>query len=74
MERIEEVISRALAMLDNDRYLLSSLISARVRELEIGAAPKIEGVDITKDKLTDIAIKEIANGHIAIRSVEDKKQ
>lgn len=71
-QRIEVVVAKALDRIGNDRYLLSSFISARVRELENGAKPLIEDVDLTKEKFSDIALREIAEGLIEIRNIVNK--
>lgn len=64
--RLEKTISDALDRVNKDRYLLSNMVFKRVDQLGAGAKPLIKGVDIKKDKLTDIAIREIAEGLIEI--------
>ncbi|MWV61729.1 DNA-directed RNA polymerase subunit omega [Helicobacter saguini] len=66
MLRIEQVISKALAQTDNDRYRLSVLVFARVKELNNGATPLLS---YSKEYLKrmdpcDIALCEIAEGMI----------
>lgn len=66
MLRIEEVISKALQQTDNDRYRLSVLVFARVKELNNGATPLLT---YSKDFIRrldpcDVALYEIAEGKI----------
>lgn len=73
--RSEELISKALEKVDNDRYKLSTLIFARVKELSSGSIkPLIEGIDIKSEKLPHIALLEIAEGKIGIDKIENIKQ
>ncbi len=71
LERIEVISARALARLDDDRYLLSAAVFQRIDELTRGAKPLVD-MDIKKHKLADIALLEIANGYIGIDSVQEK--
>ena len=67
MQRIEQVISKALQKTDNDRYRLSLLVFARVKELNNGAEPLLKGYTqsyIKKMEPCDIALHEIAEGTI----------
>ncbi len=52
--------------------MLASLIFERVKELGEGAKPLIDA-DVKKDKLPDIAMREIAEGKIELTSIEDKE-
>lgn len=70
MERLENVLEKALEKVDNDRYKLSCFVFSRVKELGEGAEPLVN-VDITKHKLTDIALQEIAEGKISIEKIEN---
>ncbi|WP_394959962.1 DNA-directed RNA polymerase subunit omega [uncultured Helicobacter sp.] len=67
--RTEEIAAMALERLDNDRYVLSNLLFARIKELGAGATPLVN-MKITKHKLADIAMREIAEGKITLESVE----
>lgn len=69
MERIEEVLEKALEKVDNDRYKLSCFVFSRVRELGEGATPLVD-MNVTQHKLTDIALKEIAEGKIFIDRID----
>lgn len=62
---LETIISRALKYTSNDRYLLATIVSKRAEELNRGAKALIK-VDMQKDKFTDIAINEIAEGLLDI--------
>jgi DNA-directed RNA polymerase subunit omega len=64
--RPEEINAKALIQANNDRYLLTVAVNKRVDELYKGAKPFIDA-DPKKVKLVDIAIKEIAEGHITIK-------
>lgn len=69
MDRIEDVLEKALEKVDNDRYKLSCFVFSRVKELGNGATPLVN-MDITKYKLTDIALKEIAEGKIFLDRID----
>lgn len=71
MEQIEEVLEKALARLDNDRYKLSCFVFSRVKELSDGATPLVK-MDVTRHKLADIALCEIAEGKISIDRIDDR--
>lgn len=66
MARIENIISKALEKVENDRYKLSVLVFARVKELSNGAKPLLSYNEsyIKKMDLCDIALCEIAEGTI----------
>jgi len=64
--RTEELNAKALLQANNDRYLLTVAVNKRVEELYKGAKPLIDA-DPKKAKLVDIALREIAEGHIAIK-------
>lgn len=70
MERLENVLEKALEKVDNDRYKLSCFVFSRVKELGEGAAPLVN-MDTTKYKLADIALQEIAEGKISIDKIEN---
>ena len=64
--RIEEILSKALTKVNNDRYILSLAVGQRADELIKGAKPLIEGTVLQQMKYTDIAINEIASGVLTI--------
>jgi len=64
--RTEEINAKALQKTNNDRYLLSIAVNKRVEELYKGAKPLVD-MDAKKVKLVDIALMEIAEGHINIK-------
>lgn len=63
--RIENTVSKALEKTGNDRYKLAIVVSKRVKQLQKGE-PMLVEADPKKDELTDIALKEIAQGLIEI--------
>lgn len=70
MERLENVLEKALEKVENDRYKLSCFVFSRVKELSDGATPLVN-MDTTRHKLTDIALQEIAEGKISIDKIEN---
>ena len=71
--RMEEVIAKALDNTLNDRYILANMVFNRVKQLENGAQPLVDA-DIKNQKLTDIAMMEIAEGKISIEKIsQDSK-
>jgi len=66
MVRLEQIAAKALENMNHDRYLLSKVIGKRAEELNNGATPLIEGVDIKTHKATDIAIMEIAENRLKV--------
>ncbi len=69
--RIEEILSKALEKVGNDRYILAVAVGQRANELSKGAKPLIEGAVLTQMKYTDIAINEIAEGALHIEGFSD---
>lgn len=63
--RLEEIVSKALKRVDNDRYVLSLAVGQRADELTKGARPLIQNISPNM-KFTDIALEEIASGHLEI--------
>ena len=63
--RIEEILSKALEKVNNDRYILSLAVGQRADELSKGAKPLIEVKKNTQP--TEIAIMEIAEGLIQVK-------
>lgn len=68
--RLEEILSKALEQVNNDRYILSVAVGQRADELSKGAKPLLESNQTKNMKYTDIAIKEIASGVLVIDGVE----
>ncbi len=64
--RLEQIAAKALENLNHDRYLLAKTIGKRSEELNKGAKPLVEGMDINTHKATDIALKEIAEGKLKV--------
>ncbi len=64
--RIEEILSKALEKVNNDRYILSLAVGQRADELSKGAKPLLENSTVKNMKYTDIAINEIASGVLTI--------
>ena len=63
MQRTEEITARALQLVGQDRYRLVMMVSKRADQLSNGAEPLIKA-DKNKQKFTDIALLEIAEGKI----------
>ncbi|MCH5313818.1 MAG: DNA-directed RNA polymerase subunit omega [Helicobacter sp.] len=70
--RTEEIAAKALERVNDDRYVLASLIFERVKELGEGAKPLVD-LDVKLHKLSDIAMREIAEGKIKLSSIEDRE-
>ena len=68
--RGEAIASKALEKVNGDRYLLSNILFARIDELSRGAAPLVNK-DVKKDKLSDIALLEVAEGKISLDKIEE---
>ncbi len=73
MIRTEQVTARALPKVDNDRYILSIIVAKRAEQLANGAEPLVKA-DKDKEKFTDIALLEIAEGKIGLDSITDIKE
>lgn len=69
--RTEEIVAKALNKIGNDRYILSNLIFARIKQLNAGAEPLVD-MNLKDHKLSDIALNEIAEGKISIERIDDK--
>ena len=63
--RLEQITAQALERVDHDRYLLAKAVGKRAEELNAGAAPLVE-MDVKKNKPTDIALFEIAEGKLIV--------
>ena len=66
--RSEEVAARALKLVGDDRYKLSLIVAKRAEALANGAQALIDG-DTSKMKFADIALREIAEGKIALEGI-----
>ena len=62
--RSEQIITKALEKVGDDRYKLSLIVANRAEQLGNGAEPLID--DTAKLKNVDIALREIAEGKISI--------
>ena len=67
--RLEEILSKALEKVNNDRYVLALAVGQRADELSKGAKPLIDSSETKNMKYTDIAIKEIASGVLKIEDL-----
>jgi|SaaInl8_200m_RNA_FD_contig_31_2288956_length_1189_multi_15_in_0_out_0_2 DNA-directed RNA polymerase subunit omega len=63
--RLEQINSEALKATNNNRYLLATAVAKRVTQLLNGADTYLDR-DVTKEEPTNVAIEEIAKGHITI--------
>ena len=70
MQRTEEITAKALALVGQDRYKLVMIVSKRAEQLSNGAEPLIKA-DKNKQKFTDIALLEIAEGKVKLESITD---
>jgi DNA-directed RNA polymerase subunit omega len=66
--RLEKVIATALKNAGDDHYILSLMVAKRANELSEGAEPLIKA-DKNIQKLTDIALQEIAEGLIELDKI-----
>lgn len=73
MQRTEEIASKALNAVDNDRYKLALLVAKRAEALAEGDAP-LAKLDNAKMKFTDIALREIAEGKIALEGLVESNK
>ena len=62
--RSEQIITKALEKVGDDRYKLSLIVAKRAEQLGNGAEPLID--DTANLKNVDIALREIAEGKISI--------
>lgn len=69
--RTEEIAAKALKRVQDDRYLLSSLIFERVKELAAGAKPLVN-MNVKTHKLPDIAMCEIAEGKVELTDIKEQ--
>jgi DNA-directed RNA polymerase subunit omega len=69
--RLEQLTAKALETANIDRYQLALAVAKRSEELQNGASTKLS-VDLKKMKAADVALMEIAEGHITIKGFVDK--
>ncbi len=67
--RLEKIAAKALERANFNRYLLSTAVAKRANELANGAQPLVD-MDPKKEKFSDIAITEIAEGLITIEGAK----
>ena len=64
--RLEQLTAKALETANIDRYQLAIAVAKRSEELLNVATTKLN-VDVKKAKTADIALMEIAEGHISVK-------
>lgn len=69
--RLEQLTAKALETANIDRYQLALAVAKRSEQLQNGASTKLN-VDMKKAKPADVALMEIAEGHITIKGFVDK--
>jgi len=69
--RLEQLTAKALDAARGDRYLLAIAVARRADELAQGAASELD-VDFKKFKYADLALMELAGGHVRIKGVQAK--
>jgi DNA-directed RNA polymerase subunit omega len=69
--RLEQLTAKALETANIDRYQLALAVAKRSEQLQNGAPTKLN-VDLKKAKAADVALMEIAEGHITILGFVDK--
>ncbi len=72
-KRSEEITVAALERVNNDRYILSNMIFKRVKQLNNGAEILVEA-NPRKEKLTDIALREIAEGKLVLERIDNPSE
>ena len=65
--RTEKITSKALQLVDNDRYKLALVVAKRAEQLVNGAEPLVKKEN-SNSKFTDIALLEVAEGKVFIES------
>lgn len=68
--RTEQIAAKALEQVNNDRYVLASMIFKRVKQLNNGA-PNLVGANLKLEKLADVAMREIAEGKLVLERIEE---
>nr|WP_314467704.1 DNA-directed RNA polymerase subunit omega [uncultured Campylobacter sp.] len=66
--RSEEVAAKALKLVGDDRYKLALVVAKRAEALA-GGAKSLLDIDVNKMKFADIALREIAEGKIALEGI-----
>ena len=66
--RSEVVAARALKLVGDDRYKLALAVAKRAEALA-GGAKSLLDIDVSKMKFADIALREIAEGKIALEGI-----
>lgn len=68
--RLEQLTAKALQTANIDRYQLALAVAKRSEQLQNGASTKLN-VDLKKMKAADVALMEIAEGHVTIKGFVD---
>jgi len=68
--RLEQLTAKALETANLDRYQLALAVAKRSEQLQNGASTKLN-IDLKKAKAADVALMEIAEGHITIKGFVD---
>lgn len=68
--RLEKLTAKALETANIDRYQLALAVAKRSEQLQNGATSKLN-IDLKKMKAADVALMEIAEGHITIKGFTD---
>ena len=66
--RSEEVAARALKLVGDDRYKLALAVAKRAEALA-GGAKSLLDFYVSKIKFADIALREIAEGKVALEGI-----
>ena len=66
--RSEEVAARALKLVGDDRYKLALAVAKRAEALA-GGAKSLLDIYLSKMKFADIALREIAEGKVALEGI-----
>ena len=69
--RLEQLTAKALDAAKGDRYLLAITVAKRADELAQGASSELK-VDFKKFKYADLALMELAGGHVKIKGLQEK--
>ena len=69
--RSEEVAARALKLVGDDRYKLALAVAKRAEALA-GGAKSLLDIDVSKMKFADIALREIAEGKVALEGIVEE--
>ena len=64
--RLEKVVAEALLAVDNDKYLLANAVGKRAKQLVRDGVVPLVDMDVKRDKPTDIALHEIAEGKLKV--------